>query len=307
VTVARTHCRTGSTSREARLHERTMHHATTGCESVKLGTLRLDGGTQAVRVEPTRLVQVGAIDVGGFLHGDIDRSAAGIEMSLQGAQFTQPVLNPGKVICVGLNYRNHIREMGRPLPEFPTLFTKFAETLTGPYDPIEVPASSTSLDWEAELCVVIGKDARRVAPEDALDAVFGYTVLNDVSMRDWQNRTSQWTQGRMFEGTTPVGPFVVSADELPPGAEGLTITCEVDGRTVQQDSTSDLVFSVADLVSYISGIVTLRPGDLIAAGTPGGVAAGAASPRFLDVGSTVVTTISSIGSLENVFVAQSES
>jgi len=210
------------------------------------------------------------------------------------------VPRPGKIICVGLNYRTHILEMGRELPRHPALFAKFAEALIGPRDPIALPPESAAADWEAELAVVIGGTVRRADPGQAAAAIAGFTVLNDITMRDWQYRSPMWLQGKTFEGTTPVGPVLVTPDELPGGVRPvLELRCEVDGETVQKASTGDLVFDPVDLVRYVSTIVTLRPGDLIATGTPGGVGHARKPPRYLADGSVVVTEISGLGRLEN--------
>ena len=210
---------------------------------------------------------------------------------------------PGKVVCVGLNYESHIREMGREPPEYPTLFAKFAEALVGPNDPIVLPSVSDQVDWEAELAIVIGRAGRHVVSSDAPEHIFGFTILNDVSIRDWQNRTPQWLQGKTFEATTPLGPAVVTADELD-GASDLLIRCEVDGKTMQEARTSDLWFSPNDIVSYVSEIVTLRPGDLIATGTPAGVGVGRDPQLFLRAGQTVRTTIEGVGEIVNVCVQE---
>jgi acylpyruvate hydrolase len=189
---------------------------------------------------------------------------------------------PGKVVCVGLNYRHHILEMGRGLPEYPTLFAKFADVLIGPRDPIRLAPESSAADWEAELAVVVGRTVRRADEKGASAAIAGFCVLNDVTMRDWQYRTTQWLQGKSFEATTPVGPALVTPDGLPGGVRpALPITGAVDGETVQKADTSDLVFDPVALVRYISTIMTLRPGDLIATGTPGGVGHARKPPRYL--------------------------
>lgn len=208
-----------------------------------------------------------------------------------------PLPRPAKVVCCGLNYADHITEMGRDLPRFPTLFAKFADTLTGPTDPIEVPAG-VDLDWEAELAVVVGRTVRGADEATAREAIAGYTVANDVSVRDWQNRTLQWLQGKAWDATTPVGPVVVTADELDPDA-GLEVTCEVNGETVQRGNTRTLVFGPAALVSYISQFTALRPGDLVLTGTPGGVGMGMTPPRFLRDGDVLRTHVEGIGALEN--------
>jgi acylpyruvate hydrolase len=209
-----------------------------------------------------------------------------------------PVVRPGKVLCVGLNYRRHIEETGKPVPEHPTLFAKFADSLVGATSDIFLPAVSSQTDWEAELGVVIGRAARRVPVEDALDHVAGYTVVNDVSMRDWQNRTSQWLQGKTFDRCTPVGPVMVTPDEVD-HARDLEIRCQIGDETVQSGRTSDLLFSTADLVSYISQFTTLRPGDLILTGTPSGIGNARNPKRFLQPGEVLITRIDGIGELRN--------
>nr|WP_275263893.1 fumarylacetoacetate hydrolase family protein [Jiangella asiatica] len=165
--------------------------------------------------------------------------------------------------------------------------------------PIIWPASAGAVDWEAELGVVIGAAARHVPVDAALDVVAGYTVVNDVTVRDWQHRTREFLSGKTFEATTPVGPTLVTSDELPPGASGLEISCAVDGVVMQRSTTSDLLFSVAEIVSYISTITTLLPGDLIATGTPGGVGAGRTPEVWLRPGNELVTTVEGVGQLRN--------
>ncbi|MHC2999184.1 fumarylacetoacetate hydrolase family protein [Microbacterium sp. HJ5] len=214
------------------------------------------------------------------------------------AAFRNPVPRPAKILCCGLNYRDHILEAGRELPEFPTLFAKFADTLTGARDDIVVH-SSRRVDWEAELAVVIGSEIHRATPEQARGAILGYTIANDISMRDWQQRTLQWLQGKAFDATTPVGPHIVTADAIEP-RDGLRITCAVNGEVLQDGDTAELVFDAADLVAYASQITRLRPGDLILTGTPGGVALGMDDPRWLREGDVVTTTIEGIGELCNV-------
>ncbi len=208
-----------------------------------------------------------------------------------------PLPRPTKVICCGLNFADHITEMGRDLPEFPTLFAKYADTLTGPTDEIVVPAA-VDLDWEGELAVVVGRPLRTATEEQAREAIAGYTVANDISVRDWQRRTLQWFQGKAWDATTPIGPVVVTPDEVDPEA-GLALICEVNGETVQRGNTKTLVFGAAALLSYISQFTLLRPGDLVLTGTPGGVGMGMAPPRFLRDGDVVHTEIEGIGFLDN--------
>jgi acylpyruvate hydrolase len=208
---------------------------------------------------------------------------------------------PRKIVCVGVNYREHIREMGREEPDYPTLFTKYPESLVGAGDAIVLPPhASAMVDWEAELAVVIGARVRRADEATAAAAIAGYTVLNDVSMRDWQNRTLQWLQGKSFENSTPVGPVLATVDEVPASAR---ITTSVDDELLQDGRIDDLVFGPAAIVAYISQIFPLDPGDIIATGTPGGVGHARTPPRYLAPGQVVVTTIEGIGSLRNTVVA----
>ncbi|GAA3540286.1 fumarylacetoacetate hydrolase family protein [Nonomuraea rosea] len=267
---------------------------------MKLATLRLPRRTTAARIDGDHAVEVGAPDVGALLADpgwrDVAAAADGPKHPLSSADLAPVVPRPGKIICVGLNYRNHILEMGRELPEYPTLFAKYAEALIGPYDDIALPAVSQAMDWEAELAVIVGAEARHVSPEQAPAAIAGYSVLNDVTARDYQNRTLQWLQGKTFEDSTPFGPYLVTPDEL---TGPMSMQCEVDGEVVQQADTADLVFGPAQLISYLSEIFTLRPGDVIATGTPGGVGHARKPPRYLIDGSKVVTRIAGLGELIN--------
>lgn len=270
---------------------------------MKLATIRTNDGTRAARLTADGYVDLGYADVGALLADDDWTSRAAVDGDVHPARETRlaPVVpRPGKVLCVGLNYRTHILEMGRELPEHPTLFAKFAESLIGARDDIELPPESDMVDWEAELAVVIGTPVRRASAEEAEAAIAGFTVLNDVSMRDWQFRTKEWLQGKTFEATTPVGPVLVTPEELPGGVRpAASITCHVNGEVMQKADTSDLVFDPVDLVRYASTILTLRPGDIIATGTPGGVGHARKPPRYLADRDTVVTEIAGIGRLDN--------
>lgn len=209
-----------------------------------------------------------------------------------------PVPTPAKVICCGLNYSDHILEMGRDLPAYPTLFAKFADTLTDP-DAQIVADESVDLDWEAELAVVVGTTLQNAGEEEAAAAIAGYTVANDISMRDWQRRTLQWFQGKAFDRTTPLGPVMVTPDEINPEA-GLEVICTLNGTEVQRGNTKTLVFSAAKLLSYISTFTILRPGDVVLTGTPGGVGMGMNPPLFLKDGDELITEIPGIGTLRNI-------
>jgi acylpyruvate hydrolase len=208
------------------------------------------------------------------------------------------VTNPEKIFCVGLNYVAHAKEAGLEVPSFPPLFAKFARSLIGPGDDLVLPGNSGKVDWEIELGVIVGRPIRHASQEDALAAVGGYTVVNDVSMRDWQRRTSQFLQGKTFESSTPVGPWLVTPDEVP-DPQALTLRCKVDDETMQETSSSDMVFTVAELLAYISQIITLVPGDIIATGTPSGVGGARRPQLFLKPGNVMVSEIDGIGVMRN--------
>ncbi|MFI5496712.1 fumarylacetoacetate hydrolase family protein [Actinoplanes sp. NPDC051859] len=210
---------------------------------------------------------------------------------------TLPLPEPRKVVCCGLNYADHILEMGRELPAHPTLFAKYADTLIGPTDDITLPPG-LNVDWEAELAVVVGTEIRGADRDEAAAAIFGYTVANDVSVRDWQKRTLQWFQGKAWDHSTPIGPIVVTPDELDPVA-GVEVVCRVDGVERQRGTTSQLVFDAAALVAYVSTFTRLRPGDLVLTGTPSGVGMGMTPPVFLTDGAVLETEITGLGVLRN--------
>jgi acylpyruvate hydrolase len=271
---------------------------------VRLATIRTAAGTRAVRVDGDKAVETGHADVVDLLAGagwrEVAANAAGPSHDLDGLDYAPVVARPEKVVCVGLNYRNHIREMGRELPSHPTFFSKLARALTDPYADVPLPAVSDKVDYEGELAVVIGRGGRSIPRERAWDAVAGLTVMNDVTMRDLQRRTTQWFSGKSFEVSTPVGPAVVTADELGPIGD-LELRVAVDGEERQAASLDELVFDVPELVSELSELFTLAPGDLIATGTPGGVGHAMDPPRLLGEGSVVEVEIKGIGTIRNRF------
>jgi acylpyruvate hydrolase len=278
---------------------------------MRLATVRTPAGTRAARFEGDRLLLLEAGDVGSLLastspgsHLDAVRALEPTgEMVAEQASFAPVVTCPEKIFCVGLNYRAHILEMSRALPGYPTLFAKFASGLIGAYDDLVLPSVSDAVDWEVELGVVIGRQVRRATIEEAREAIAGFTVVNDVSMRDWQGRTTQFLQGKAFDASTPVGPVVVTGDEIGDAAD-LEVRCDVDGVVMQRGRTSDLLFGPAAIVSYISQFATLCPGDLISTGTPGGVGAGRDPQVFLRPGQVLTTAIEGIGSCVNRCVAE---
>jgi len=214
-----------------------------------------------------------------------------------------PAVRPNRTLCVGLNYRSHVLETNNEVPEYPTLFAKFPGTLTGATSDVTLPDVSTKVDWEAELGIVIGTPAYGVSDADALQHIAGFTAVNDVSMRDWQRRTSEWLQGKNFDASTPVGPVVTTSDEIDDAAD-LLLTCHVDGVLMQEARTSDLIFGPAKIVSYISTFMRLEPGDLISTGTCGGVAIARPDQPFLKDGQVATVTIEGIGSCVNTFRAE---
>ncbi|KUO12960.1 MULTISPECIES: fumarylacetoacetate hydrolase family protein [Streptomyces] len=276
---------------------------------MRLSTVRVahDHGTAAARQDGDELVLLPFSDVGALLAAGDDwpqraATADSERLPLAEVSLAPLVPHPNKIICLGLNYATHIKEMGRPTPAHPTLFAKYDGALIGAHDDIHMPPVSDDLDWEAELGVVIGRPGRHVPREKALEHVAGYTVANDVTVRDWQHRTREFLSGKTFEATTPVGPVLVTTDELPLGASGLDISCSVDGHTMQKSNTADLLFDVADTIAYVSTIITLLPGDLILTGTPGGVGAGRDPKVFLRPGQELVTAVEGIGELRNTVV-----
>jgi acylpyruvate hydrolase len=274
---------------------------------MRLATVTTPDGSRAARIAGGEVIVLAFPDVSALLREPDWRSRAlGSGVSVGNASESVgsvPVVSPSKVICVGLNYRSHVAEVDETVPEHPTFFAKFPDVLTGARSPICLPKVSSEVDWEAELGVVIGQTVRNVTAADAMRYIAGFTVLNDVSMRDWQSRTSQWLAGKNFEASTPVGPVMVTADEFDSKVD-LRISCDVDGVLMQEARTSELLFGLAELVSYISVFTTLRPGDLIATGTPAGVALGRADRPFLRDGQVVTTTIEGIGSCVNRFYSE---
>ena len=273
---------------------------------MRLATVRTADGTRAARLEGDRLLLLRAPDVGVLLVTTNPASRLDTVMALEttgeiaftDASFAPLVPHPEKIFCVGLNYRAHILEMSRELPDYPTLFAKFASGLIGAHDDLVLPLVSKAVDWEVELGVVIGRRIRRATLEQAHDAIAGFTVVNDISMRDWQARTTQYLQGKAFDASTPVGPVLVTGDEIGDAVD-LEVRCELDGIVMQRGRTSDLLFGPTAVVSYISQFATLCPGDLISTGTPGGVGAGRDPQVFLEPGQVLTTAIEGIGSCVN--------
>lgn len=272
---------------------------------MRLATVRVGNGraTRAARVEGDALLPLAAPDAARAWADGVTTPTEEDPLPLDPGRLAPVVPRPPKIICLGLNYEAHIAEMGRQRPDHPTCFAKFAVALIGARDDIVLPAVASRPDYEAELAIVIGRPARHVDAADAAAVIAGYTVANDISLRDYQRRTGQWLQGKTFEATTPLGPVLVTGDEID-DARDLAITCDVDDERRQSARTSDLVFGPFDVVAYLSRIMTLEPGDVILTGTPGGVGAGSDPPRFLRPGQVVTTSVEGIGTLRNTCVAE---
>jgi acylpyruvate hydrolase len=218
--------------------------------------------------------------------------------NLSDVSLKAPVRRPGKILCVGQNYREHILEMNREMPDFPVMFAKFANAVNGPTDDIPLPAVTNQLDYEAEFAFVIGKQAKNVSKENAVEYIAGYTIVNDVTARDLQRRTLQWFQGKNLDGSAPMGPWLVTKDEIP-NPSGLEISLSVNGEVRQKSNTENLVFDVPFLVEFLSHIMTLEPGDVVCTGTPGGVGFARKPQVFLQNGDVVRVEVERIGVIEN--------
>jgi 2-keto-4-pentenoate hydratase/2-oxohepta-3-ene-1,7-dioic acid hydratase in catechol pathway len=257
------------------------------------------------------LIPFGYADIESFIEaGDLALQSAQALISnsgigtvpLSGVQLLSPLLRPPRIFCVGLNYLDHAAESKMVVQAVPTIFMKLASAITGPDSDIVLPLNSTQPDYEAELAVVIGQNARNVTRENWRECVFGYTILNDVSARDVQLATSQWTLGKSFPTFCPIGPWVVTADELT-DPHSLDVKLTIDGETLQQANTRDLIFDIPAVLGYISAIVPLEPGDIVSTGTPQGVGLGRSPQRWMRPGEEVAIEVSGIGRLVNRAVA----
>jgi len=218
--------------------------------------------------------------------------------SLAGTRLLAPIPRPPKIICVGLNYRDHAIESKMEIPKVPTIFAKFATSVIGPGDTIVLPKNSVKPDYEAELAFVIGKGGRYISKERWQDHVFGYTNLNDVSARDYQMATTQWMMGKTFDTFAPFGPTIVTADEVA-DPHALDIQMIINGEVLQSSNTSQLIFRIPELIEYLSSVCTLEPGDIVSTGTPSGVGFSRTPPRWLRAGDECVVKISGLGELRN--------
>jgi len=239
----------------------------------------------------------------GFAQQVAARAAVETATPVRSLTLLPSVPQPGKIVCLGVNYVDHAKEGGNTVADYPALFLRCATSLLAHGAPLRVPAISDKLDYEAELALVIGQRTRFVSEADALQAVFGYACFNDASLRDYQRRTTQWTIGKNFDATGAFGPCLVTADELPPGCTGLHIESRLNGQVMQSATTSDMVFGVARTISLLSQCMTLEPGDVIVMGTPGGVGYARTPPVWMKAGDTIEIEIEGIGVLSNPVTA----
>jgi 2-keto-4-pentenoate hydratase/2-oxohepta-3-ene-1,7-dioic acid hydratase in catechol pathway len=223
---------------------------------------------------------------------------------LASVKLLAPIQQPRKLICVGLNYLDHAKETGQEVPTVPTIFNKFATAVIGPGDNVVLPKVSKAPDYEAELAFVVGLGGRHIPAENWRNHVFGYTIMNDVSARDYQRATSQWLMGKTFDTFAPLGPWIVTADEIA-DPHALDIQLEINGEKLQDSNTRELIFKIPDLIAFLSSVFTLEPGDIVSTGTPSGVGFTRKPPRFLRAGEEVVVRVEQIGELRNPVVAES--
>jgi 2-keto-4-pentenoate hydratase/2-oxohepta-3-ene-1,7-dioic acid hydratase in catechol pathway len=285
---------------------------------MRLATIQTQTGPRAVAVQADRFIDLNATNpnipasVRGILEGgpaalqavaDAVRQPRAVVGDAAAAQLLPPIPDPPKIICLGLNYRDHAAESGAPIPKEPILFSKYATALIGPEQPIVLPPVSQEVDYEAELVVVVGKAGKNIREQDAMSHVAGYTVGHDVSARDWQLKKDgkQWMVGKTFDTFAPIGPHLVTADEVP-DPQALAIKLRLNGQTMQDSTTSQLIFPVGWTLAYLSQVFTLQPGDLIFTGTPPGVGFARKPPVFLKPGDVVEVEIERLGVLRNPVV-----
>lgn len=255
----------------------------------------LNAGDDAMAVARTTLEAAHTV-------GNAAASATGVIFSLDapGTRLEAPVPRPGKVLAIGLNYRDHAEESGQEIPKHPVVFAKASTCITGPGMPVHRPKVSSALDWEAELCFVVGKNARHVKAADAAQYIAGYMIGNDVSVRDWQFHSPTWTMGKSFDTHGPIGPWLVTPDEVDVG--NLDVKTYLNGELKQSSNTKHLIFDIGAIVEYLSAAMTLEPGDVVFTGTPAGVGVARKPPEFMKAGDVVRIEISGLGALENPII-----
>jgi len=233
-----------------------------------------------------------------------ENPVTGSVLPSSGLVYHPPVWNPGKIICVGLNYADHAAEASLEKPDYPVLFLRVATTLVGHEQPLIAPSCSEQFDYEAEMVLVIGHAGRHIGASDALDHIAAYSVFNEGSVRDYQFKSQTWTSGKNFDGSGGFGPDLVTADEVPPGGKGLRIQTRLNGETLQDANTDDMMFDVPELIETISEVMTLQPGDVIVSGTPSGVGFARKPPIWMKPGDTCEVEVEQVGLLSNPIVAE---
>lgn len=270
---------------------------------MRLVTFRHGGsGATAGVLEGDRVVSL-ATDMLRLIFSGAVPLAAGESFHLSNVKLLAPIPRPPKFICVGLNYRDHAIESNMAMPTVPTIFSKFSSSVIGPGEHIVLPKVSTQPDYEAEFAVVIGPGGRHISAARAMDHVYGYTIVNDVSARDLQLATTQWLMGKTCDTFAPMGPWIVTKDEIP-DPHSLDISLEIGGEILQHSNTRELIFKIPDLIEFISSVVTLEPGDIISTGTPSGVGFARKPPRYLKDGDECVIKVQGIGELRNPVVTE---
>lgn len=284
---------------------------------MKLARYSYQGNTRLGKVEADRVIDLttlanphALLDVSALLAPETLAAAAEVQAAPENSQaldqvrLLAPIVRPGKFLCLGMNYKDHeaeARRLGVPIPPSQVWFSKQISCINGPFDDVHDPIACERLDYEAELGVVIGKGGRRISEADALSHVAGYFVANDVSARDWQAKSPTWTLGKSFDTHGPIGPWIVTADEVP-DPQNLAIRLSVNGETRQDSHTRLMNYSVAQQIAYLSEVMTLEPGDILITGTPAGVGIAMEPPHFLKAGDVVRVAIEGIGHLENTIV-----
>jgi 2-keto-4-pentenoate hydratase/2-oxohepta-3-ene-1,7-dioic acid hydratase in catechol pathway len=268
---------------------------------MRLVTISIDGKSEAGVLAGGQVTGFGKDMLSLIASGNL--APTGSVYELKDVRMLAPIPRPPKLICIGLNYLDHAKETGQQVPDVPTVFNKFTNVVIGPGESIVLPNASKAPDYEAEMAIVIGPGGRNIPASKAMDHVFGYTIVNDVSARDIQSATSQWLLGKTCDTFAPMGPWIVTADEIA-DPHVLDIWLEIDGQRLQNSNTRELIFKIPRLIEYISSVVTLEPGDVIATGTPGGIGFKRNPQRLLKPGDEVVIHVEGIGELRNPVVAE---
>jgi len=270
---------------------------------MKLVTFRPPGGVPEAGIfKDGRVTGLGR-DIISVISSGIAPQPSAPSYDLATVKLLAPIPRPPKLICVGLNYRDHAAETKMEIPKIPTIFAKFSNVVIGPGDPIVIPKGSDRTDYEAEFAFVIGPGGRRISAANAMDHVYGYTIVHDVSERKYQMATSQWMMGKTFDTFAPMGPWLVTKDEIA-DPHALAIWLEINGERLQNSNTGELIFKIPELIEHLSAVVTLEPGDVVSTGTPAGVGFARKPPRLLQPGEQVVIGVDGLGELKNPVIAE---